>query len=418
MLDKLEQLTLSCMKCGNCRAVCPTFRELGDEGSSPRARVRLVRGLASGEVELSARYGEIIGTCINCRACADECPSGMAPNEVVLNARRHLILEKGLPLVKRAIFRRALRARRMFPASAKLLGMLQRAVLIGNPYSPARLALPLMGLKLDKRIPYFALRTFRERVPEVVPAQNRKHRVAYFVGCSANLIYPEVGEAVVGLLTHHGVEVVIPPGQMCCGTPVFNAGDFEGGAYLAEQNVRAFADLDVDAVITACGSCGLALKQEWRDLLGLQVPDELTGKVYDFAEFLTDCLGVDSLEAPEPTGSLSLTYHDPCHLDRGMMVKSQPRHLLSSLPRVELVEMADADQCCGGGGAFSIYYPDLSRDIGARKAENVSGTGAGTVVTGCPVCIIQLEEMLRRAGSLQKVVHTACVLWQALKGER
>lgn len=414
MNDKLDQLTTGCMRCGNCKAVCPILRELGTESVSPRARVRLVHGLVSGEVELSPRYREIIGKCLNCRACADECPSGILPNEVVLNARGHLVVEKGLPLVKQVIFRHAMRTRRLFPAGAKLMGYLQRAVLLDKPWTPARLVFPLMGMKLDKQVPMFALKPFLERVPEVVEAPNRKYRVAYFVGCAGNLIFPQIGEAVVGLLHHHGVEVVIPKDQMCCGTPIFNSGDFAGAAYFARQNLRAFEKLGVDAIITACGSCGLTWQREWQELLGIEVPDRISSNVYDIAQFLTDCLGIESLDAAADKNA-RVTYHDPCHLVRGMRVGAQPRKLLSTLPGAEFVEMSDADGCCGGGGAFSIYHPDLSRAVGARKAESISNTGAEIVATGCPSCMMQLDDMLRIAKSPRPVTHTACLLWDAVR---
>jgi len=410
--DRLEQLTLSCMKCGNCQPVCPVFREIGEEGASPRGRVRLIRGAASGELELSARYQELIGKCINCRACAEECPSGLEPNIAILNARQQMILEKGLPTVKRLIFRRAMRARRMFPASAKLMGMLQRATLIGNPRSPARLALPVMGMPIDKAIPYFALKSFLDRVPAINPVEHPKYRVAYFVGCSANLLYPEIGEAVVGLLNHFGAEVIIPKDQMCCGTPIFNAGDFEGGAYFAKHNLRVFSELDVDAIVTACGSCGLTLRQEWRDLLGIDVPEEFSAKVLDFTEFLAS-IGATGFTRQDSR----VTYHDSCHLARGMGVRSQPRELLAAIPGTEFIEMAEADKCCGGGGAFSLYHPELSRQVGARKAENAAGTRADVVVTGCPSCVMQLRETLARQGSAQSVQHTACVLWDAVRDQ-
>lgn len=414
MYEKLDELTYRCMKCGSCNAVCPVLRELGAESNSPRARVRLVRGLTRDEVELTPRYRDIIGKCLNCRACAEECPSGVAPNEVVLNARNQLVTERGLPLAKRLIFRHAMRARRMFPGGAKLLGLLQRATLINHRWSPARLALPLMGMKTDKKLPMFALKPFLERVPEVVEVPNRKARVAYFVGCASNLILPEIGEAVVGLLTHHGVEVVIPKGQMCCGTPIFNSGDFTGASYFARQNLRAFEELDVDAIVTACGSCGLTWQKEWRETLGIEVPENISSRVYDISQFLTECLGISELEGAAEQ-DLLLTYHDPCHLARGMNVRTPPRQLLSSLPGVEYVEMADADRCCGGGGAFSIYYPDLSRDIGARKAENMVGSEANVIATGCPSCVMQLDEMLHYARSPRTVKHTACVLWDAVR---
>jgi glycolate oxidase iron-sulfur subunit len=302
----------------------------------------------------------------------------------------------------------------MFPVGAKLMGMLQRASFIGKPYSPARLALPLMGMKIDKQIPYFALKPFLERVPEVNPVEKRKCRVAYFVGCAGNLIFPEIGESVVGLLNHYGVEVVIPKTQMCCGTPIFNSGDFTGAAYFARRNLRAFEDLGVDAIITACGSCGLSWRQEWSEQLGVEVPESISSKVYDIAEFLTDCLGIDVVDAVSER-NLRLTYHDPCHLARGMHVTTQPRKLLSSLPGVELVEMNESDKCCGGGGAFSIYHPDLSRAVGKHTAESIAKSGADVIVTGCPSCIMQLDEMLYLAKSPRPVTHTACMLWEGVR---
>lgn len=319
MLEKLDRLTLNCIKCGYCKAPCPVYKEIGEEAASPRGRVRLIRGIHAGDVSLSRRYIELIDLCISCRACSAECPSGVSPNEAVLNARYHLSIERGIPLAKRLIFRRAMAARRMFPASAKLLGFLQRVSFIKSKYSPARLILPVLGLPIDKAIPYFQLKTFRDRMPEVVSAANRKYRVAYFVGCGADLIYPEIGEAVVGLLTHFGVEVVIPREQMCCGTPIFTSGDFEG-AHFARQNLKVFAGMDVDAIITACGSCGTAIKHEWRNLLGIEVPSELISKVYDITEFLTDCLAV-TFDA-RLSEAKTITYHDPCHLVRGMEVRN------------------------------------------------------------------------------------------------
>ncbi len=413
MREKLEQVTIGCMRCGNCKSVCPIFREIGEEAASPRGRVRLIRGVSAGEVELSARYKDLIGKCLNCRACTDECPSGIEPNMAVLDARQHIVLEKGLPAAKRAIFRGAMRGRRIFPAGAKMMGLLQRMSLIGRPGNPLRYAFPLLGMPRDRAIPYFALKTLLDRVPEVMPAENRKHRVAYFAGCAANLLFPEVGEAVVGLLNHYGVEVVIPHRQMCCGTPIFNSGDFEGGLYFARRNLNVLGRLDVDAIITSCGSCGLAIKHEWKNLLGLNVPDALASKVYDITEFLVDCLGISELPAADH--SSLITYHDPCHLARGMGVRTQPRQLLAAIPGIELEEMAEADKCCGAGGTFSIYHPELSRRIGDRKAANMVATQAETIATGCLSCAMQLREMLARAGSSQRVTHTACVLWDAVK---
>lgn len=415
MADRLEELTISCMRCGNCKPVCPILREMGDEASSPRGRVRLIKGVSRGELTLTNRYVELVGKCLNCRACMDECPSGVEPNTAVLAAREDIVRQKGLSPAKRVIFRKLLRARRMFPASAKFLGLMQRISFVGSRHSPVRLLLPAIGLPIDKELPVFAMRSFLDRVPETISPPERKYRVAYFVGCSANLLMPEVGEAVVGLLNRLGVEVVVPRDQMCCGTPVFNSGDFDGARYLARKNVSTFGRLDVDAIITSCPSCGLALRSEWQHVLELALPEGFAGKVYDFTEFLTDCLGVTELPTRTAGGS-RITYHDPCHLMRGLRVKKQPRQLLASAG-LELVELAELDKCCGGGGTFNLYHPDLARKVGKRKVDSVISTGAETVVTGCISCMMQIHEMLTLAGAPQRVEHTACVLWDLISGE-
>lgn len=408
MLDRLDQLTLNCIKCGYCKAPCPVYREFNEETTGPRGRVRLIRGVCTSEQALTARYARLMDLCISCRACSAECPSGVKPNEAVLNARSHIGLEQGLPLLKRIAFRRIITARRMFPASAKIAGILQRLSFIASRYSPVRLALPLLGLPIDKAIPYFQLKTFRDRMPQVIPVANRKYRVAYFVGCGADLLYPEIGEAVVGLLNHFAVEVLIPP-QMCCGTPVFTSGDFEAARVLATFNLNVLKELDVDAIITACGSCGTTIKHEWKELLQLEVPESVVTKVYDITQFLTDCLGITL------TGEIErrrITYHDSCHLVRGMDVRSQPRSLIQGVS--DYVELTEADTCCGAGGAYSIYHPHISRKIGSRKAQAVIGSGADLIATGCPICVLQLREMLGLANQPREVQHTAVVLWRAI----
>lgn len=407
MLEVLDELTLNCIKCGYCKAPCPVYREINEEPASPRGRVRLVRGVSTGEQSLSSKYRSLIDLCISCRACTVECPSGVRPNQAILVARHHIGIERGLPLAKRIIFRRLMTARRMFPNTAKLLGVLQRLVLIRSPYSPARVVLPIVGLPINKAIPNFQIRTLRDRLPKLITATDRKYRVAYFVGCGADLLYPEIGEAVVGLLNHFGVEVVIPD-QMCCGTPVFTSGDFDAASRLARFNIEQLSTLDVDAIITACGSCGTSIKHEWRDLLHLDVPDSLTTKVYDIAQFLTQCLGVN---IAGDLGAVT-TYHDSCHLLRGMNVGSEPRLLLRSIS--EYVEMPSAETCCGAGGAYSIYHPDISRKIGMRKAESILTSGADLIATGCPVCVLQIREMLSLARQPREVQHTAVVLWKAI----
>ncbi len=401
----LEEEIQNCMKCGFCRAVCPIFVEFKEETYSPRGRLRLVRAMLKGETAFTEGWHDAVFRCLICKACVEECPSGVEVDKLILKAREEEVKDKGLSLGKRAVFRYFMRARRLFPSSAILLGILQRVGLLFWRYSPARLLFPFLGMPMTRSIPIFTLKPFLWRYPEVIPPKGeRKGRVAYFVGCATNLIFPHIGEAVVKILRHLGMEVVIPKGQMCCGTPLFISGDVEGARYLAERNAEILSRLDVDYIITACASGGLALKKEWQRVLDL---DWDGSKVRDIAEFLQE-VGLPQDLRPL---NLRVTYHDPCHLNRGQGIKEEPRKLISSLPGVEFVEMEEADRCCGGAGTFNLFFYDTSVKVGMRKRERILETKADAVATVCPSCIMQLKSLLPHR---VKVMHVAELVERAL----
>jgi glycolate oxidase iron-sulfur subunit len=219
---------------------------------------------------------------------------------------------------------------------------------------------------------------------------------------------PAIGRSLIRVLGRHGVEVVFPKKQTCCGIPVFMSGDLQNGLDLLKMNIEAFAPYKLDAIIVACATCGSALKesyktlvegesQEWKDRVGA-----FSGKVLDIAEFLTQKI---KLTKGEKESLQKVTYHDPCHLNRGQGVLSQPREVLKNLPGITLVEMRDAQRCCGGGGSFSFYNYDLSQQISRQKVEDIQATKASVVVTGCPGCMLQLKDQLGQKNSQVEVKH-------------
>jgi glycolate oxidase iron-sulfur subunit len=174
------------------------------------------------------------------------------------------------------------------------------------------------------------------------------------------------------------------------------------------MNVEAFAPYELDAIVVACATCGTALKesyktrvedesQEWKERV-----NAFSGKVLDIAELLTQKI---KLNKAEKESLRKVTYHDPCHLNRSQGITSQPRQVLKSLPGVTLVEMRDPQRCCGGGGSFSFYNYDLSKQISRRKVEDIEATQASVVVTGCPGCMLQLKDQLGQRGSSVEVKH-------------
>jgi glycolate oxidase iron-sulfur subunit len=183
---------------------------------------------------------------------------------------------------------------------------------------------------------------------------------------------------------------------------VFTSGDRQTGRELALKNIKVFESYKLDAVVSDCASCGNALKNDYEKILGFR-KTSLGARVYDISEFLAK-FGKFKFDDCEQD-PIRVTYHDPCHLSRGQQVKDAPRKVLEKLPYVDFVEMEEADRCCGGGGMFSFTHYDIAKEVGRRKASYIAATGADVVATSCPSCMMQLEDMLRRNGLPQKVMH-------------
>jgi glycolate oxidase iron-sulfur subunit len=284
--------------------------------------------------------------------------------------------------------------------------------------NPLTLFLPFPDGWKERIYPKIAKKPFRKRVPEVVKVKNPKMRVGYFFGCGTNLVYPEVGEAMVKVLTHNDCEVVIPKKQVCCGTSIYNSGDFETGIKHAKKNLKLFKDAKVDCIVVNCGSCGLTLKKEYKELLGV----DFDIPVFDISEFLTKVIDMKKdFKAPEKSaigrsasgGEVVITYHDSCHLNRGQGIKSEPRKILKELPGVKFVEMKEADRCCGGGGSFHLKYYPISKGIMQRKLDNMQPIDADYLVTGCPGCMMRFEETFLQKNMKQKVKNTVQLLADA-----
>jgi len=468
-LTARAELAAKCRSCGTCRSVCPVFAEVGTEDSVARGKVTLIRSVLDGELDLSEIFEDRVLLCLNCKTCVANCPNGVPVADLILAARHDLVESGRLPIVRRLVFRSLLKRGRLLPPFGRLASFAQRWLLRGLPQgSPLRILLPLAGVDEHRVFPDFAPRSFMADAPlearrlsdaasgrtsvaepageaveqEVgtavggtsiawstvdqqeaadptfdstgaarVRVARSARRVAYFVGCATNIIYPESGRATVDALTRSGVDVVIPRDQGCCGAPVFNSGDYETARDMARHNIRVLRDAGVDAVVTGCASCGLTLKREYEETLGLAGGVGLP--VFDLTEFLAlrglPRRGLAS-EAPSPARRVRVTYHDACHLVRGQKVSEEPRELLRSLPWVEFVEMRDADRCCGGGGTFSLSHYDISKRIGERKVAAIRDADVDVVATECPVCVMQLRDVLEQAGVNVAVLNVADVL--------
>lgn len=407
----IDAALASCMKCGFCKAACPVF--LGEETTSPRAKVQLARAVARGYIEIGPGIKRQMGRCLSCRACAAECPSGVEPNKIALAMRCAIVERDGLSFAKKLIFREGLGRPHLMALGSRLLGLAQRVSAIESQNSPLRSLLPVLGMRKDKDIPKLGRRPLFSILPEVLePFGERKATVAYFPGCATNLIFPEVGKAAVDVLRKLGARVVIPHDLVCCSTPALNAGDMDTARALAKRNIEILSHIDADTIITACGSCGLTIKREWTEVLGLSEAEPIAGKVRDIHEFVADH-APGSFDKMDDLGIV--TYHDSCHLRRGLDVHHQPRQLLRTILDDRFVEMEQADRCCGGGGTFSMDHPDLSQIVAETKMQSLARSGAEVVAAGCPGCIMQLRDSILHRQMPVRALHSIEIINSALR---
>lgn len=240
-------------------------------------------------------------------------------------------------------------------------------------------------------------------------------QVGFFIGCLADYLYPDSGLRAVRALEKTGYRVVVPPDVACCGAPNLFTGDVEAAYRFALRNLEAFSGATaLKAVVTDCASCVAALKLYPEVFRGRPRYEQLVAfaaKVRDIVEFLAEESNLEMLSSGGgPAGRTAVTLHDPCHQVRCGVGREAPRRLLRARLGINLVEMAEADHCCGGGGAFSLTHPELSRRILERKIANIVASGAEVVATGCPACRLQIGYGLRLRRLPIRVVHVVDLL--------
>lgn len=236
--------------------------------------------------------------------------------------------------------------------------------------------------------------------------------VSLFIQCLVDSMYPDTGDAMITVFDRLGIPVAYPANQTCCGQPAFNSGYRKDAAAAARHFIKVFEDAEV--IVCPSGSCVHMVKHHY-PLLFQNDPDLLErarivgSKTFEFTEYIVDVLGISNVSARFP---FKVTYHDSCHLYRGLGIEKQPRNLLCNTNELQFIEMPDSDSCCGFGGTFSINYPDISTAMVDEKIENILATGAD-VVTGCDIsCLMNIQGRMSRRGVSVKVMHIAEILAQ------
>jgi glycolate oxidase iron-sulfur subunit len=430
----LRELAGDCVHCGFCLPACPTYQLWGEEMDSPRGRIHLmIQILDSGQG--TAATAEHFDRCLGCMACMTACPSGVQYDQLIEAARTWAEEpEPGpdggpreppvAPLPARSRREQATRAAifATFPYPARLRaalvplrvaqllrvdGLAARSKLLGRlaPEAAAALAIaPGRGVR-------------GPRLPARIPARGRRRAVVgMLTGCVQQVLFPQVNAATARVLAADGCDVIVPPGQGCCGALSLHGGRRSEAAGFARTAIEVFEQAGVDAVVVNAAGCGSAMKEHGHLLSGdpgwTQRAAAFSAKVRDFSEFLAELGPV----APRSELPLTVAYHDACHLGHAQRITAQPRSLLRGIPGLALAEIADGGTCCGSAGIYNLVQPEAAAELAARKASNVRATGADLLVSANPGCSLQIAQALAAAGRPMPVAHIAEVIDASISG--
>jgi len=428
-LASVKNEVSKCIKCGICMAGCPTYAVTKDETMVARGRLSLIGANIEGRLETSDILDNTITSCIGCLTCEVNCPSGVKVGEIIFAAKAQMAENRGLGITGRFMSRAVVGQR--WPLSIiMMLSFIPLKIydLLPDKW-PFTAVLPFVRKERKRKLPSVGIRPLTASYPEIVKTKSKKvkGRVAFFPGCVINYSTQDIGRATISVLNKLGYDVIIPEGQYCCGIPLLSLGDMETAQKVAVKNIELFLKYDVEAIIISCATCGHTLKKEYPVLLNhlmngkFEMVRNFSDKVTDIHEFVYregKACTERSLRSGDGVASgdkFRVTYHDPCHLKKGLGIYQSPREILRSISNAEFIEMDEADACCGFGGIFSLNHYDLASDIGERKAESIRRSSAQVVATGCPGCKIHIEDSLNRAGLSVSVKHTVELLDEALE---
>jgi glycolate oxidase iron-sulfur subunit len=413
-----------------------------------------MRAIADDRLEVTKAFGEEMYFCLGCLACQTACPAGVNYAELFEHARAEVEAQRVLSSPKRN-FIRGFTVHWLFMELARLQ-LVGRAIRFYQQLGLQTLLrrsgvmklFPRRLQELEAMTPEIQPQFSAEMISPVTPAVGeRRYRVAMMIGCAQDLIFSDVNRDTVEVLVANGCEVVTPPEQSCCGSLHAHNGEWTLAQQLARRNIEQFPPEQFDAIITNAGGCGSHLKHyakllpdddgyrkraelwdnkvkdihEWLIEIGIRTPADLNSRRTE--ESLTD----SQLQAVAPrtdqrlltssptNGEFIVTYHESCHLTHGQKVVKQPRELLRAIPGLQLVELPEASWCCGSAGIYNLTQPEMAGDLLERKLKHIQSTGALTVATANPGCLLQLINGAAQRGMQLRIVHPITLLAEAYR---
>ena len=336
----------SCIECYSCLTACPVYQNFQEDFAGPYF-MRYISKFEFDPREMKNRLREGFENglydCTSCGKCGAVCPKDINSFGDAIEKLRAIAYSKD---------EGPLEAHKKIKQSIEETGKS-----VSKPKTPSFIE----SLKQDSK---------------------KKSKYALFTGCMVDYRLQHVGEALIDVLHANNIDIDVPEGQVCCGSPLLRTGQRDVVQKLADINKEVFKDYDT--VITICAGCGSTLKND-HPTFGNNL------NVQDISEFLIDKLDYSKMKELD----IKFTWHDPCHLGRGQGIKEEPREILSKIPGVEFEEMEFPCQCCGAGGGVKSGKPEIALKLSEDKAQMIKDTGADKFITICPFCQSNISDGLK-----------------------
>ena len=380
-----------CVKCGLCLPHCPTYGLNMLESDSPRGRIALMQGLASGELPISDGMIRHLDGCLGCRACEVACPAEV-PYGRLLDSARELLRERQV---------RPGHAWRLLALAVQSRWMMRLGAVF------MRLLGPLRGMSyLVSLIPDQVSITRLAAFYPATAAVEKKGLVELFTGCLGEALEPDTLKATISVLNRLGFDVRVPGKQGCCGAIHQHAGYPKKAAELAENNLRTFAgDNIVIAVSTGCLASLCEYEDFFQDECQQKNARQFAARCTDINEFLVEQMkaGPATFAPSSATGTVAL--HTPC-TRKVLPGNTLAGHdLLAAQTNVDCLMLGNG-QCCGAAGAYLLDQPEISQALAERYAIDI----APVLLTSNIGCRLQLEALCRKKGIAAKVAHPVSLL--------
>jgi glycolate oxidase iron-sulfur subunit len=417
-----SEITDECIKCGKCIPVCTIHNVHADETTSPRGFLDLLGNYHKGRLDLDANAKAIFESCFLCTACVEVCPKSLPTDRVIEQVRADIGKKFGIAWYKKLFFL-LLRHRWLNDIAFKLGWVFQTCgfkIQADIDSMSSRFNLPM--LRADRVLPSLRKTSFlNKHKHEELIENGGKRRVAIFIGCLGNYNYVNVGESLLEILKHLGIDAFLARDQKCCSAPAYFTGDFDTVDHNAKFNIEYFESFskDVEAIIVPEATCSAMLKidyehyfhdqPQWRERAVA-----ISKKIFMATEWLEKHTDLKEKLKAKGKNLPSVTYHDPCHAKKMQDIYKEPRALLSQ--NYELVEMSDPNMCCGFGGVTmqSEKY-HLAKAAGLPKGAMIKDTNATYVSSECSACRMQINASMNYVEAPQIFKNPIELIAEALR---